>query len=109
MEIGRLAADLHKLGDRSVIEPRKYVAGLSAVYEIEVRILENNPAGLERAEIERVVKNRYNKLFRQQQDSEAKGFIGIGRHHHGRSRRQAETAQTIRGYLVQLRKQGSPR
>ena len=55
MEIDRLAADLHRLGDRSVTELRKcgiIVAGLSADYELEVRTLENNPAGLERAEIE---------------------------------------------------------
>ena len=60
MEIDRLAADIHRLGDRSVTELRKcviIVAGLSADYEIEVRMLENNPAGLDRADIERVVGN----------------------------------------------------
>ena len=60
METDRLAADLHKLGDRSVTERRKFViivAGLSADYEIEVRMLVNNPVGLARAEIERVVGN----------------------------------------------------
>ena len=39
METDRLAADLHKLGDRSVTERRKcviIVAGLSADYEIEL-------------------------------------------------------------------------
>ena len=72
MEIDRLAADLHRLGDRSVTELRKcviIVARLSADYGIEVRLLENNPTGLERAEIERVVGNQYNGLLRQQQDS----------------------------------------
>ena len=42
MEIDRLAADLHKLGDRSVPELRKcviIVAGLFIDYQIEVRIL----------------------------------------------------------------------
>ena len=60
MEIDRLAADIHRMGDRSVTELRKcviIVAGLSADYEIEVRMLENNPAGLDRADIERVVGN----------------------------------------------------
>ena len=72
MEIDRLAADLHRLGDRSVTELRKcviIVAELSAGYEIEVRMLENNPAGLERAEIERVAGNQYNRLLIQQHDS----------------------------------------
>ena len=39
MEIDRLAADLHRLGDRSATERRKcviVVAGLSADYGIEV-------------------------------------------------------------------------
>ena len=34
-------------------------------------MLENNPAGLNRAEVERVVGNQYNRLLRQQQDSKA--------------------------------------
>ena len=54
MEIDRLAADLHRLGDRSVTQLRKcaiIVAGLSADYEIEVGMIGNNPAGLDRAEI----------------------------------------------------------
>ena len=58
MEIDRLAADLHRLGDKSVTELRKcviIVSGLSADFEMECRILENNPAGLNRAEIEHVV------------------------------------------------------
>ena len=74
IKINLLAADLHSLDDRSVAELRKcvvIVAGLSADYEIEVRMLENNPADLERAEIERVVGNQYNILLRQQHDSKA--------------------------------------
>ena len=74
MEVDRLAADLHRLGDKSVTELRKcviIVSGLSADFEMECRILENNPAGLNRAEIERVVGNQYNRLLRQQQDSNA--------------------------------------
>ena len=70
MEADRLAADLHKLGDRSVTELRKcviIVEGLSADYEIEVRMLKNNHTGLERAEIELIVENQYNSLLRQQQ------------------------------------------
>ena len=79
MEIDRLAANLHRLGDRSVTELRKYViivAGFSADYEIEARMLENNPAGLERAEIERVTGNQYNRLLRQQHDSKALSASG---------------------------------
>ena len=74
MEVDRLAADLHRLGDKSVTELRKcviIVPGLSADFEMKCRILENNPAGFNRAEIERVVGNQYNRLLRQQQDSKA--------------------------------------
>ena len=74
MEVDRLVADLYRLGDKSVIELRKcviIVSGLSAGFEMEYLILENNPAGLNRAEIERVVGNQYNRLLRQQQDSKA--------------------------------------
>ena len=56
---------------------------MSADFEMECRILENNPAGLNRAEIERVVGNQYNRLLRQQQDSKAlsasKGTITANR------------------------------
>ena len=38
----------------------------AAYYQVE-----NNPAGFNRAEIERVVGNQYNRLFRQQHDSKA--------------------------------------
>ena len=72
MDIGRFIANLHKLDGRTVfklIQCVFIVVGLSAYYEIEVRMLENNPTGLERAEIERVVGNQYNRLLRQQQDS----------------------------------------
>ena len=61
VEIDWLAADLHRLGDRSVTGLRKRVinlAGLSADYEIEVQMLESNPAGLDRAEIERAIGRR---------------------------------------------------
>ena len=74
MEVDRLAADLHRLGYKSATELRKgviIVSGLSADFEMECRILENNPAGLNRVEIERVVENQYNRLLRQQQDSKA--------------------------------------
>ena len=74
MEVDRLAANLHRLGDKSITELRKcviIVSGLSADFEMECRILENNPAGLNRADIERVVGNQYNRLLRQQQDSKA--------------------------------------
>ncbi|CAN0431320.1 unnamed protein product, partial [Ascophyllum nodosum] len=74
MEVDRLAADLHRLGDKSVTELRKcviIVPGLSAGFEIECRILENNPACLNKADIERVVGNQFNRLLRQQQDSKA--------------------------------------
>ena len=73
MEVDRLAADLYRLGDKSVIELRKcviIVSGMSANFEMECRILENNPAGLNRAEIERVVGNQYNRLLRQQQTAD---------------------------------------
>ena len=86
MEIDRLAADLHRLGDKSVTEPRKcaiIVSGLSADFEMECHILEDNSAGLNRAEIERVVGNQYNRLLRQQQDSKAlpasKGIVTANR------------------------------
>ena len=74
LEIDRLAADLHRLGDKSVTELRRcviVVPGLSADFEMECRMLENNPADLNRAEIERVVGNQYNRLLRQHQDSKA--------------------------------------
>ena len=58
-------------GISGVINPR-----LSADYEIEVRMLENNPADLERTEIESVVENQHNKLFRQQHHSKALSASG---------------------------------
>ena len=57
IEISRLAADLHRLGDNSVIEMKKcviIVAELSTDYEMSCRMLEINPSGLNRAETERV-------------------------------------------------------
>ena len=75
MEIDRLAADPHRLGDKSVTELRNcviIVSSLSADFETECRTLENNLVGLDRAEIERVVGNQYyNRVLRQQQDSKA--------------------------------------
>ena len=74
MEVDRLAADLHRLGDKSVTKLRKcviIVSGMSADFDMECRMLENNPAGLNRAEIKRVVGNQFNRLLRQQQDSKA--------------------------------------
>ena len=50
---------------------RDYRVGLSTDYEMERRVLKNNPAGLNRTEVERVVGNQYTRLFRQQQDSKA--------------------------------------
>ena len=97
MEIDRLAADLHRLGYKCVTEQRKCVVivpGLSADFEMECRMLENNPAGLNRAEIERVVGNQYNKLLRQQQDSKAlsasKGTVtaNCGKRNNRRSHRK---------------------
>ena len=93
-EVDRLAADLHRLGDKSVTELREcviIVSGLSADFEMGCRILENNPAGLNRAEIERVVGNQYNRLLvRQQQDSKAlsasKGAVTANREK-GKNRR----------------------
>ena len=93
MEVDRLAVDLHRLGDKFVTELRKcviIVSGLSADFEMECRILENNPAGLNRAKIERVVGNQYNRFLRQQQDSKAlsasKGTVTANREK-GKNRR----------------------
>ena len=41
------------------------VAGLSADDQIEVCMLENNPKGFERVEIEHIVENEYNGLLKQ--------------------------------------------
>ena len=86
MEIDRLAADLHRLGDKAVIGLKKcviIVSGLSADFEMECRMLENNPAGLNRAGIERVVGNQYSRLLGQQQDSKSlsasKGTVTVNR------------------------------
>ena len=74
IEIDRLAVKLSRFGDKFFTELRKCViimAGLSADYKIESPMVENNPTGLERAEIERVVGNQYNRPLRQQHDSKA--------------------------------------
>ena len=68
-EVDGLAEDIHRLGNKSVTELRKcviIVSGLSADFEMECRILKDNPAGLNTAEIERVVGNQYNRLLRRQ-------------------------------------------
>ena len=66
------------------------VSGLSADFEMECRMLENNPDGLNRGEIERVVGNQYNRLLKQQQDSKAlsasRGTITANREN-GKNRR----------------------
>ena len=67
MEIDRLAVDLHRFGDRSVIELNNCMFSLANL--TEVHMLENKPTGLERAETERVVGNQHNRFRRQQQDS----------------------------------------
>ena len=72
------------------------VSGLFADFEMECRMLENNPASLNRDEIERVVGNQYNRLLRQQQNPE--GIVGIEGHRHGESREgeEQETPPQIR-------------
>ena len=52
------------------------VAAFSADYEIEVRIFENNPVGLEKAEIEHVEENQYDRLLRQQHGSKTLSASG---------------------------------
>ena len=82
MEIDRLAADLHRLGEKSISKRRKcviIVSGLSADFEMECRMLEDNPAGLNRTEIERVVGNQYNGLLRQKALSASKGTVTANR------------------------------
>ena len=112
MENDRLAADLRRLGDESVTELRKcviIVSGMSADFEMECRILENNSAGLDRAEIERVVGNQYNRLLRQQQDSKAlsasKGTVTATRGK-GKNRRPH---LKFEGNCFNWRKERSPR
>ncbi|CAN0258420.1 unnamed protein product, partial [Ascophyllum nodosum] len=93
MEVDKLAGDLHRLGDKSVTELRKcvfIVSGLSADFEMECRMLEDNPDGLNRGEIEQVIGNQYNRLLKQQQDSKAlsasRGTITANREN-GKNRR----------------------
>ena len=79
MEIYQLAADLDRLGGRSVSELRKcviIVAGLSTDNEIKVRMIENNPACLDRPNIERTVGNQCKRLLRQQHNSNALSASG---------------------------------
>ena len=72
MAIDRLAVDLPRMGEKTATKPRKcviIVSGLSADYEMKCQMLENDSAGLNMAEIERVVGNQYNRRRRQQYDS----------------------------------------
>ena len=67
IEIDRLATDLHRMSEKLETEPRKrviIVAELSAGYDMECRMLENNPAGLNMAENERAVGNQYYRLLK---------------------------------------------
>lgn len=86
MEIDRLAADLPRLGNKSVSADLRtcviIVAGLCANYEI----VENNSDGHIRAEIEHVVGNQYNRLLRRQQESASKGSVMVD-HGKGKNRR----------------------
>ena len=75
----------------------KIMAGLPADSNMEYQMLENNLAGLTRAEIERVVGDKYNRLLRQQH--KPKNSVDIERHHTRGSRQEEEqeTPQRIRG------------
>ena len=82
-KIDSLAADLHRLGDKSVTDLRLcviIVSGLSASFEMECRMLEKNPAGLNRAGIERV----YRESVQQTSQAAAglEGIVGIKGHRH---------------------------
>ena len=68
MDVDRLTADLHRLDDNRTEYKYDYRSGN---YEIEIRMLENNPTDLQRAETERVVGNQEKRLLRQQQESKA--------------------------------------
>ena len=65
-------------------------------------MLDNKPAGLERAEIERVVGNQYNGLLRKQYDSKALLTSGS-------TTTAGRATQPIRGQLLKLLKEGPPR
>ena len=72
------------------------VVELSADYEVVVRMLENNPLGLERAVIERIVGNQYNRLRRQQHNSKALSASESTKMA-DRGEEEKEAAQPIRG------------
>ena len=91
------------------------VGALSANYEIEVRMLENTPASLDRVEIERVVGNQYNRLLRQQHDSIALSASGSTVRRIAKKRREDHatylraTASTAEGRVTALRLAGARR
>ena len=91
------------------------VGALSADYEIEVRMLENTPASLDRVEIERVVGNQYNRLLRQQHDSIALSASGSTLRRVAEKRRGDHatylraTASTAEGRVTALRIAGARR
>ena len=68
-------------------------------------MLEDNPTGLERAEIEHAVGNEY------QVTTGLKGFVGIERHHHGGLWREKQETQqpisTTKGNITPLRDAGA--
>ena len=112
LEIDQLAADLYRLGDRSATVLRKYViivVGLSADYEVEVRMLKNNPTCCDKTEIERIVGNRYKRLLKQQHDSKAllaSGSITTvdrGENRRDRKTDSRATASTAGGRVTALR------
>ena len=84
------------------------VGALSADYEIEVRMLENTPASLDRVEIERVVGNQYNRLLRQQHDSKALSASGSTLLRRIAEKRRGDHATYLR-QLLQLQEEKSSR
>ena len=113
METDRLAVDLHRLGDRSVIGLRK--TEIIVANQIELRILENNPTGLEKAEIGRVLGNQYNRHLSQQQDPKAlsasKGPITADRREKNRRPRNRFEANwfrsSVEGRVTALKNAGA--
>ena len=70
-------------------------------------MLEDNRSGLERADIKRIVGDQYSRLLRQQHNSKTlSASVSTTTANRGE---EEEAAQPIRGQLLQLRKEGSPR